>query len=297
MHKLLTILIFTIAPLFSIANATTVTHPLGTINIDTTPERVVVIGIGSLDVLDYFDIDPIAVSKGVTYPEYLKKYDTDAYPSSGSLFEPDFETIYNLKPDLIIVGSRGAKAYKELSDIAPTLLFAVDGKKSYWQSTQDQWRNIGKVFQIEDQVEKTIKSLDAQINNIKSDNQNNNQDALTVMSSGGNITAFGAKSRFASIYTDFGYTETVEGIKESRHGDLISYEFISEKQPSNLLVVDRDILVNKGKSETRKQFDNDLVKSTPAYKNNRMVFLDINAWYLAIAGVNATKQMIIDMAH
>lgn len=297
MKKMLALLICTIVPLFSSVNAATVTHPLGKINIDNIPERVIVIGIGSLDVLDYFKINPVAVSKGVTYPEYLKKYDTDAYPSSGTLFEPDFESIYNLKPDLIIVGSRGAKAYKELSEIAPTLLFAIDGKKSYWESTQTQWRNIGKIFQIEDQVEQTIKTLNTQISKIKSDNQKNKQDALTVMSSGGNITAFGAKSRFASIYTDFGYSETVEGIKESRHGDLISYEFISEKQPSNLLVVDRDILVNKGKSETRKQFDNDLVKSTPAYKNDRMVFLDINAWYLAIAGVNATKQMIIDMAH
>jgi len=280
----------------SFVYAASVKHNLGTTMVESTPKRVVVIGLGALDALDYFGITPIAVSKGIAFPPYLKKYDDDKFQSSGSLFEPDFEAIYNLKPDLIVVGARSAKSYKELSDIAPTLLFAIDENAPYWVSTKSQWRKIGTLFGIEPRVESVIKQIEAEISVIKEKNSSAHADALTIMSSGGNITAFGAKSRFSSIYTDFGYQETVKGVKESRHGDLVSYEFIRDAKPSNLFVIDRDKLVNKGQSHTRQQFNNPLVKATPAYQNHRMVFLNINAWYLAIAGVNATKQMIQDMS-
>ncbi|WP_413283710.1 siderophore ABC transporter substrate-binding protein [Vibrio sp. MA40-2] len=280
----------------SVLHAASVNHLFGTTTVDTPPKRVAVIGVGALDALDYFAITPIAVSHGTTYPKYLEKYNGDKFASTGSLFEPDFEAIYTLKPDLIVVGARGSKFYKELQEIAPTLVFTLDDKKSYWESTQQQWRNLGTLFNIESQVEQTIADFDVQIEKIKQHNQANEHDALTVMSSGGNVTTFGAHSRFSVIYTDFAFKESVHDIKDSRHGDLVSYEFIRDAKPSTLFVVDRDKLVNKGKSNTRAAFDNDLVKATPAYKNDRVIFLDINAWYLAIAGVNATQQMIDDIA-
>ena len=115
------------------------------------------------------------------------------------------------------------------------------------------------------------------------------------MSAGGNITTFGAQSRFSAIYKDFGFKEAAKGIKESNHGDLVSYEFIRDVNPTNLLIVDKDKLINKEKSRTREEFANPLVKATDAYKNNSLTYLDINAWYIAIAGVTATDQMIEDV--
>ncbi|MDN2663525.1 siderophore ABC transporter substrate-binding protein [Psychromonas sp. 14N.309.X.WAT.B.A12] len=291
------LLLLCVTSLSTTAETVSVKHNLGITTIDHIPERVVVIGVGPLDTLDYFGIHPIAVTKGTAFPPYLAQYDKDNVASSGSLFEPDFEAIYNLKPDLIIVGPRSAQSYKELSEIAPTLLYALDEKQTYWESTQTQWRNIGKLFAISPAVEKTITQLSTQISAIKSHNEQHRVDALTIMGSGGNISAFGAKSRFSAIYKDFGYQETVKNIKNSRHGDLVSYEFIRDAQPTNLFVLDRDKLVNKGKSETREQFENDLIKATPAYQNKRMIFLDINAWYLTVGGVTATQQMIKDISH
>ena len=45
----------------------------------------------------------------------------------------------------------------------------------------------------------------------------------------------------------------------------------------------------------QRDFENDLVKSTQAYKQDRLAYLDINAWYLSIAGMRATEQMIADV--
>ena len=119
--------------------------------------------------------------------------------------------------------------------------------------------------------------------------------AMTVLTSGGNLSTFGDKSRFSSIYEDFGFSETVPVKANNRHGDLISYEFIREHNPQTLFIIDRDKLVNKGVSHTHEEFENDLVKATQAYKQNRMTYLDLNAWYLGISGVKATEQMIADM--
>ncbi|WP_295893674.1 siderophore ABC transporter substrate-binding protein [uncultured Vibrio sp.] len=274
-----------------------ISHSLGKVQLDGTPKRVVVIGVGPLDALDRFGIEPVSVSQVATLPEYLAKYKGKEYGSSGSLFEPDFEAIYTQKPDVIIVGARGVSSYEELTKIAPTIVFSTDANKGYWESTQQQWHNLGEVFDIADKVTKKISDLDKQFEQIRRYNEKNKVDALTVMSAGGNLTAFGEHSRFSSVYHDFGFSQTVEGIREASHGDLISYEFIAKSNPSTLLVIDRDVLVNAGKSKVREAFENDLVKATKAYKNGQVVYLDVDAWYLSIAGVTATEQMIEDVQH
>lgn len=129
----------------SIAKPITVEHSLGTTRLEQKPQRVVAIGMGAVDTLDYFGITPIAVSKGIDYPVALQKYNAPQLPSSGSLFEPDLAAIEQLKPDLIVVGLRAAKHYQALTDIAPTLFFALDDERAYWSSTQQQWRNIGAI--------------------------------------------------------------------------------------------------------------------------------------------------------
>ncbi|KLN66448.1 siderophore ABC transporter substrate-binding protein [Vibrio sp. VPAP30] len=271
-------------------------HAQGTTKLESSPERVVVIGLGALDTVKAFGIEPVALSTVSMFPDYLAQYRDYKFVSAGSLHEPDFETIYTQKPDLIIVGSRAAPKYKELSEIAPTIVFAADSNKGYWESTQEQWRNLGEVFDKQEFVESKIEQLDKEFTAIRAFNQANKVDALTVMSAGGNITTFGAQSRFSAIYKDFGFKETVKGIKESRHGDLVSYEFIREKNPSALLVIDKDVLINKGKGSTvKRDFENDLVKATNAYQEKKLAYLDINAWYLSIAGMRATEQMIVDV--
>lgn len=274
----------------------TIEHQMGKTTIKETPKRVVVIGIGPLDAIHHFGINPIAVSKVAELPEYLAKYQGAEYAPAGSLFEPDFERIFMQKPDLIITGPRAARtAYAELNKIAPTVVFAVDSNKPYWQSTQEQWRNLGKIFAIEEQVEAKIAELDEKFTQVHDYNQQHHAQAMTVMSSGGNITTFGANSRFASIYKDFGFSEAAEVKQTANHGNLVSYEYIRQNNPQTLFIIDRDRLVNKGQSHTREEFENPLIKATEAYKNNRMVFLDLNAWYLSIAGVTATEKMLQDM--
>ena len=272
-----------------------ITHQKGTTKLESNPERVVVIGLGALDATVAMGVEPVAISTVSMFPDYLAQYRDYKFISAGSLSEPNFETIYMQKPDLIIIGSRAITQYDELSKIAPTIVFAADDKQGYWESTKEQWRNLGQVFEKQDFVESKIAELDKEFKAVSQYNQTNNVDALTVMSAGGNITAFGADSRFSAIYRDFGFKQTVESIKAKKHGDLVSYEFIREANPSTLLIIDKDRLINKGESTVQRDFENDLVKATKAYQNQQISYLDISAWYLAISGINATQQMINDV--
>lgn len=276
------------------AKQVTINHDLGQTTVQDNPERVVAIGVGIIDMLDHFGIEPVATSQDYL-PDYLSKYTNPPYHSAGTLFEPDFENIYTVKPDVILIGPRIAAKYKELSEIAPTIVISPAESGSYWQSTKQQWRNLAQLFDIEEKVESEIALLNDEFKSIKQHNTANPAKALTVMSIGGNITAFSEKSRFASIYVDFGFLPSAEGLKPKRHGDAISFEFISQNNPEYLFVFDSDKLRNKLSSRTKDEFNNALVNGTKAYQNGHIKFVDMDAWYLSLGGVTATRRMISDV--
>ena len=86
------------------AKSVTLDHIMGSTTLESSPQRVVVIGTGALDAVDALDIKPIAVSKGTALPDYLDQYNAKNIASSGTIFEPDFETIYTQKPDSYYCG-------------------------------------------------------------------------------------------------------------------------------------------------------------------------------------------------
>ncbi|OLQ90671.1 enterochelin ABC transporter substrate-binding protein [Vibrio panuliri] len=295
MYRYVTSLVLLFLSSLSFANEIVVEHFKGTLKLDHTPKRVVAIGYGVVDALDQFGIKPVAVANATHLPHYLQQYGQASYPSAGSHFEPDFESIYSQKPDLIIVGPRAATKYDELSKIAPTLVFTANLKHDYWASTQAQWRNLGKVFSIERQVELKIAQLDQKITAIKAYNQQHKVDAMTLLSVGENITSFGQDSRFSAIYQDFGFVETVDSLESGSHGDLVSFEFVMQSDPSIILAIDRNQLDASSNHDMADILDNDLVKQTRAFKNSQIAMLDVDAWYLSIAGVSATEKMVEDI--
>ncbi|BCL72509.1 enterochelin ABC transporter substrate-binding protein [Vibrio nigripulchritudo] len=279
----------------SVATAKTITveHQMGKTTLESKPQNVVVLGQDSLDVLDAIGVEPVGVVKA-HLPSYLSKYKGDKYKAAGSLFEPNFEAIYNMKPDLIIVSNRSSGSMEELSKIAPTVLFLADSK-DYWGSTQKAWRMLGKIFEKEQKVEELIASQDKQIQALKAANQNGDSRALAIITSGGKVAAFGVESRYGYIHSLFGFKQAADGIEAKSHGEHISYEYISKANPDVLIVLDRDEAIGASQGEARKQLDNALIKKTNAYKNNKITYLNAPVWYITASGVTATQIMIDDM--
>ncbi|WP_423840783.1 ABC transporter substrate-binding protein [Vibrio mytili] len=278
------------------ASAKTYEHSLGSVEINDVPKRVVVLGYGSLDYIDALGITPVGLPKTLL-PQTLKKYDNDSVVNTGTVKEVNFETLFNLKPDLIIAEPRVAESYDDLKQIAPTYMFQID-TGDYWQTTQKNWRTLGEIFHKQDRANQLIEQVQGQIDTLHTKVAKHAPRTLTVTNSGNNLAMFGANSRFSFVYDEAGFKpSTSQNVKATpgRHGNLISFEYIADAQPEVLLVLDREQAIGQSNGKAKALFDNALVKSTPAAKNDRVMFVDPAAWYLTAGGYQSTQTMIQDL--
>lgn len=287
-------LLLALAPAGAIAKA--YQHSMGSVEINEVPKRVVVLGYGSLDYVDALGITPVGVPKTLL-PTTMAKYSSDSVANTGSVIEVNFETLFTLKPDLIIAEGRMASVYKDLKDIAPTYMFEID-TKDYWKTTQNHWRVLGDIFDKEERAEQLIADVQNQIEHLHSKVTTNPPRALTVSNSGSNLAMFGPDSRFSFVYNEAGFaTSSSDNVKAKagKHGNLISFEYIADAQPEVLLVLDREQAIGRSNGKAKALFDNELVESTPAAKSSRVMFIDPAAWYLTAGGYQSTQTMIKEL--
>ena len=83
-------------------------------------------------------------------------------------------------------------------------------------------------------------------------------------------------------------------IDTSTHGNEASFEFIVEKDPEYIFVLDRDAAIQtEGAQLAQEVMENDLVKGTQAYQNGNIVYLAHPAvWYTAEGGITALDLML-----
>ncbi|MFD2172064.1 siderophore ABC transporter substrate-binding protein [Tumebacillus lipolyticus] len=270
-------------------------HKLGETTVKQNPQKVVVFDFGALDTLDKLGVNVTGVAQK-SVPKYLEKYKDSKYENIGTLQEPDYEKIDQLKPDLILISGRQEKAYPELSKIAPTLYVGVDTTK-YMESFKENMQRLGQIFGKESEVNAEIAKLDATIKSVKDKADASKKNALIILANEGKISAYGEGSRFGIIHDVLGIPAVDKNIKVSTHGDEISFEYITEKNPDYLFVVDRGAVVgDSAQAGAKALIENELVKKTNAYKNNNIVYLDPGFWYLSGGGLLSVSEMIDEVA-
>lgn len=113
----------------STAQPRLINHSMGVTEIIGTPERIVVIDMITSEFLYELGVKPVGVGSPqfleIWFPEIHSNW-SDVTPV-GENFEPNFEAIAQLEPDLII-GAQFAHSeiYDMLNDIAPTILTDVN---------------------------------------------------------------------------------------------------------------------------------------------------------------------------
>lgn len=110
-----------------------VKHAMGTAEIKSKPQRVVVLDSGELDDVTLLGITPVgAVAPHLKteggFPAYLAAK-VGGTKDVGPMAEPNLELIASLKPDLILTSKvRHAKIYDQLDAIAPTVMAETTGQ-------------------------------------------------------------------------------------------------------------------------------------------------------------------------
>ncbi|GCD08450.1 siderophore ABC transporter substrate-binding protein [Clostridium tagluense] len=266
-----------------------VKHKLGETSVKKTPKNVVVFDYGVLDSLDKMGVEVKALPKS-NVPTYLSKFKDDKYTDVGTLQEPNFEKISELKPDLIVIGGRQAKKYEEFKKIAPTVYMDTDDK-DYIGSFKTNMKSLANIFDKNDFVDKELKKIDDNIKFLNEKSKKDGKNSLVIMASDGSLSAYGEASRFGMLHKEFGFQAVDKNIESSGHGQKISFEYIVEKNPEYLFVIDRGAIVG-GKTSAKQFLENDLIKSTKAYKNKNIVYLTPDVWYLSSGGFDSTNKMI-----
>lgn len=274
---------------FNMHASTLVEHSQGQTTVSDKVNTVVTFDLATLDTLDALGVEIKGLPKKIL-PERLQHYSGDSYVNVGSLFEPDYEQVAALQPDLIVVANRSSRSYKQLSKLAPTIDLTVWGDGIIDQFKQSA-RTLGELFDKSEEVEARLTRIDESIQQTRNIAKNSGK-SLIVMTNGGKLTAYGEGSRFGWLHTELGVEPVAVDLKEGVHGDPISFEYLLEANPDILFVVDRDNAIGRGEGAAQATLDNALVKQTKAYKNDRIIYLNSTNWYVVMSGLNTVQQMI-----
>ena len=262
------------------------------VEVQKNPQKVVVFDNGSLDTLDALGVgDRVIGAATKNLPSYLDKYKD--VESAGGIKEPDLEKINQLQPDLIIISGRQSDYKEELAKIAPTLYLAVDTKEP-WESVQQNVNALDEIFGKEDKAKEELATLTKEIEETKEKASKLEQTALVTLVNEGQLSAYGSGSRFGLVHDVFGFKQADDQIEASTHGQSVSYEYILEKNPGILFVVDRTKAIGGDDSKDNVSA-NELVAQTDAGKNDQVISLQPDVWYLSGGGLESMKLMIKDV--
>lgn len=259
----------------------TITHYSGTTEVPYQPETVVVMDLGILVTLDALGVEAAGFgSLGTPVPEEYQAL-VDAPESVGTAWEPDFEAINALEPDLIIVATRSSAAYDAMSEIAPTVDLTQPGEGDFFAEFSDVHQSIADIFGVQAEVDAALAEIQSGIDEVAAQAPDAG-DALVVMTSGAEVSAFGPGSwRFGLVHDLYGYGAAEESLaRDETHGEVVSFEFIAEAAPDVMFVVDRAAAVGEEGDAAEAILDTELVTSTPAWTNDRVVYADSFAWYI-----------------
>ncbi|WP_407268614.1 siderophore ABC transporter substrate-binding protein [Radiobacillus sp. PE A8.2] len=276
------------------AETITVTHQLGETDVPKNPKKVVVFDFGTLDTLNKLGVDVTAVPKE-NLPTYLaSSYEGEEYENAGTLFEPDFETLSEIDPDLIIISGRTSEAYEDLNELAPTIFMGVDTTR-YMESFKENATLLGEIFGKEAEVEEELTAIDTAIEELNTTATESGKNGLIILTNDGSLSAYGPGSRFGVIHDVFGVTAADEEIEASTHGQNVSFEYLVEKDPDYLFVIDRNQVVG-GEYSAAKTLDNELVNGTKAWQNEDVVYLNPDYWYLSGGGLISVSEMVKEVS-
>ena len=292
------------------ANAFEIKHSEGVLELEQTPQKVVSYDLAQLDTLTALGIEAVAVPTS-SYKNSLERYNDS--PTVGTLFEPDYEALKKIGPDLIIAGGRSAAAIPELSKIAPTISFTSD-PNNFVDSVKDSTNSIAKAWDKEAEGKALLEKLEQNIAQLHELNKGKTGAFLFVIKDRVMTHAPGDR---------FGYIEELTGLKpilSARTEEELNQprpkpdtpeakaraeksaaeiSTVAKANPDWFIVLDRGALNDAEKTAANTLNNHEELSKTDAVKEGRVFYVEPNPWYVVTGGVSnlteITDQMIEEM--
>lgn len=262
------------------------------------PERIAILDMASLDILDSLGVGEKVVGMASTSLEYLQTYaENEDLAALGTIKEADLEAVMACEPDVIFIGGRLASAYDSLSQIAPVVYLATDTESGVVESVRSNAETIASMFGKEAEVGELMSGFGERIQALA--DFASGKTAIVGMCTSGSFNILGNDGRCSIIGREIGFDNV--GVDAdtatSTHGNEASFEFVVEKNPEYMFVMDRDAAIStEGAKLAQEIVENELVKGMDVYKHGNIVYLAHPAvWYTAEGGIQALDIMLQDL--
>ena len=254
--------------------------------------------MASLDILDALGVGDRVVGTASTSLDYLQDYVNDENIANlGTIKEADLEAVMACEPDVIFIGGRLASSYDALSEIAPVVYLTTDTETGVVASVEKNAGIIASMFGLEEQVDDLMSDFAGRVEALAAFAEG--KTAIVGLCTSGGFNVLGNDGRCSIIGREIGFENVgVDAdIETSTHGNEASFEFVVEKNPEYIFVMDRDAAIaTEGAQLAREIVENELVMETDAYQNGNIVYLEHPAvWYTAEGGVTALDVMLQDL--
>jgi iron complex transport system substrate-binding protein len=255
----------------------------GDVSVPANPQIIAVLDIATIDTLNALGV-PIA---GIPAPQYVDYLDDVAANATvvGSLFEPDFEGLAILNPDLIIAGGRSSAQVEPLSEIAPTIDMTIWGD-NHIEQILSRLDSFGVLTGKETEAATLAQAFNVRLTEAQAAVAGKGN-ALIILTNGGKVSAYGAGSRFGWLHNALNLPEAVAGVDSETHGEAVSFEFIAAANPDWLIVIDRGAAIGQEGEAAGTTLDNPLVAGTTAWTNDQVIYLNSANVYIAGGGYQA----------
>lgn len=260
-------------------------------------KSIAILEMASLDILNALGVGDRVVGTASTRLEYLQDYINDEIANLGTIKEADLEAVMACEPDVIFISGRLSSSYDALSEIAPVVFLATDTELGIVESVRRNAATIASMFGLEDQVDELMAGFDARIQALQAVSEG--QAAIVGMYTSGSFNVLGNDGRCSiiGVEADFENIGVDANIDTSTHGNEASFEFLVEKAPDYIFVMDRDAAIGTDSAQLAQDImENELVMGTEAYKNGHLVYLaHPSVWYTAEGGITALDLMLQDL--
>lgn len=285
------------APVISVTegpgeNELTLVHAQGETVVQKNPETIVAYDVAAIETIEYLG----GTLAGIPELTQGDVFESDA-EIVGSLFEPDYEAVNALAPDLIVVAGRSAAAYPDLSNIAPTI--DVSFGDGMVESFSEITTALGAILGAEDEASTAISEVEDRVASLQEIAPDVGT-GIVVMVSGGSVTALAPGNaragRGSLIYEVIGIQPPIDDLETATHGEPISFEFLLEHDPDWLFVIDRDNATGGEGQPAQEVLDNEVIHETSAWQNDQVVYLNSFDWYIISgASIPSFHRMLDEM--
>lgn len=266
-----------------------------TVEIAKNPENVVIFDLGLATTFVELGIeDAIAgLPKGennASLSEDLAVFEDEQFENLGGLFEPNYELIAQIQPELILLSGRQSSTdiIAELEAAAPNaeIVNIAANNVNYIEDIKASTLILGELFEVEEEAETLVEELDTRIEELNEMIDAGDNSMLFIQTNGGDLAFHGVGGRYGFLFEELNFEIAGEltDTETENHGNQVSFEFIAESNPELIFVMDRGAATSTGEATNIDVLVNDVTSSVAAVQNENIYELSPVPWYLNAGG-------------